>query len=138
MLFIQLKVQKKSHLWWLYTSENYRNAYSAGKESACNKGGPGSMPGRKTRRRRNRPPTPALLGFPGGSDHEESACNAGDRGSLPGSGRSPGGGKGTHSSVLAWRIPQAEEPGGLQATGLQRVGHGLETTPQRQKRGSLL
>ena len=29
----------------------------------------------------------------------------------------------THSSVLAWRIPWAEEPGGLQSIGLQRVGH---------------
>ena len=29
----------------------------------------------------------------------------------------------THSSILAWRIPWTEEPGGLQPTGLQRVGH---------------
>ena len=29
----------------------------------------------------------------------------------------------THSSTLAWRIPWTEEPGGLQSTGLQRVGH---------------
>ena len=29
----------------------------------------------------------------------------------------------THSSILAWRIPRMEEPGGLQAMGLQRVGH---------------
>ena len=29
----------------------------------------------------------------------------------------------THSSILAWRIPQTEEPGGLQSTGLQRVRH---------------
>ena len=29
----------------------------------------------------------------------------------------------THSSILAWRIPQAEEPSGLQSMGLQRVGH---------------
>ena len=27
-----------------------------------------------------------------------------------------------HSSVLAWRIPWTEEPGGLQSTGLQTVG----------------
>ena len=27
----------------------------------------------------------------------------------------------THSSILAWRIPQTEEPGGLQSIGLQRV-----------------
>ena len=29
----------------------------------------------------------------------------------------------THFSILAWRIPWAEEPGGLQSIGLQRVGH---------------
>ena len=29
----------------------------------------------------------------------------------------------THSSVLAWEIPRTEEPGGLQSTGSQRVGH---------------
>ena len=29
----------------------------------------------------------------------------------------------THSSVLAWRIPWTEGPGGLQSMGSQRVGH---------------
>ena len=29
----------------------------------------------------------------------------------------------THSTTLAWRIPWTEEPGGLQSTGSQRVGH---------------
>ena len=29
----------------------------------------------------------------------------------------------THSSILAWRIPWTEEPGGPQSIGLQRVGH---------------
>ena len=29
----------------------------------------------------------------------------------------------SHSSILAWRIPWIEEPGGLQFMGLQRVGH---------------
>ena len=28
----------------------------------------------------------------------------------------------THSSILVWRIPWREEPGGLQSMGLQRVG----------------
>ena len=28
-----------------------------------------------------------------------------------------------HSSILAWRIPWTEEPGGLQSIGSQRVGH---------------
>ena len=29
----------------------------------------------------------------------------------------------THSSILAWKIPWMEEPGGLQSKGSQRVGH---------------
>ena len=33
-------------------------------------------------------------------------------------------GMATHSSILAWRIPRTEEPGGLQSVGSQRVGHG--------------
>ena len=33
-------------------------------------------------------------------------------------------GRATHSSILTWRIPWTEEPGGLQSMGLQRVGHG--------------
>ena len=28
-----------------------------------------------------------------------------------------------HSSILAWKIPWTEEPGGLQSMGSQRVGH---------------
>ena len=32
-------------------------------------------------------------------------------------------GMATHSSFLAWGIPWTEEPGGLQSTGSQRVGH---------------
>ena len=32
-------------------------------------------------------------------------------------------GKATSSSILAWRIPWTEEPGGLQSMGSQRVGH---------------
>ena len=34
----------------------------------------------------------------------------------------------THSSILAWRIPWTEEPGGLQSTRLQRVGHDWATS----------
>ena len=29
----------------------------------------------------------------------------------------------THSSILAWRMPWMEEPGGLQSIGSQRIGH---------------
>ena len=34
----------------------------------------------------------------------------------------------THSSILAWRMPWTEEPGGLQSTGLQRVRHDWATS----------
>ena len=51
----------------------------------------------------------------------ESACDAGDLGLIPGLGRSPG--EGSSSSILAWRIPRTEEPGGLQSMGSQKVGH---------------
>ena len=46
-----------------------------------------------------------------------------DVGSIPGLGRSPAGGHATHSSILAWRIPWTEEPGGLQSMGSYRVRH---------------
>ena len=49
----------------------------------------GKIPGR-----RDRLPTPVLLGFPCGSAGKESACNVGDLGSIPGLGRSTGEGKG--------------------------------------------
>ena len=38
----------------------------------------------------------------------------------------------THFSILAWEISWAEEPGGLQSMGSQRVGHGLVTKEQQQ------
>ena len=44
-----------------------------------------------------------------------------DVGSVPGLGRCPGGGHKNHSTVLAWRIPWTEEPGGLWSTGSQSV-----------------
>ena len=42
---------------------------------------------------------------------------SGDVGLIPGSGRSPGVGMATHSSVLAWKIPVAEDPGGYSPWG---------------------
>ena len=48
---------------------------------------------------------------------------------VPGSGRSPGEGNGTHDSILAWKIPQTEEPGGLQSMGSSRVRQDLATKP---------
>ena len=38
----------------------------------------------------------------------------------------------THSSILAWRVPWTEDPGGLQSMGLQRVKHNLATKQQQQ------
>ena len=64
-----------------------------------------------------------MLGFPGGLDGKESACNVGDPDSIPVSGRYPGEGMATHSSILAWKTPWTEEPGRLQSIGLQSVGH---------------
>ena len=59
------------------------------------------------------------LGFPGGSVVKSPTINAEDAGSIPGSGRSLEKEMATHSSILAWEIPQTEEPGGLQSMGLQ-------------------
>ena len=43
----------------------------------------------------------------------------------------------THSSILAWRIPWTEEPGGLQSMGVARVGHDLATKERERLRGSI-
>ena len=65
--------------------------------------------------------------FPGGSDGKASVYNAGDPGSIPGWGRSPGEGNG-NPLQYSWKIPWTEEPGGLQSTGSQRVGHDRATS----------
>ena len=49
----------------------------------------------------------------------ESACNVGDLGWEDPLEKDLA----THSSLLAWRIPWTEEPGGLQSMGLQTVRH---------------
>ena len=36
----------------------------------------------------------------------------------------------THSSILAWKIPRTEDPGGLLSIGSQRDGHNLATKQQ--------
>ena len=45
-----------------------------------------------------------------------------DRSSTPGRKDPLEEGKETHSSVLAWRVPWMEEPGGLPSRGSQRIG----------------
>ena len=62
-------------------------------------------------------------GFPGGASAEESACQSrrlqflslGQENTLEKE-------MATRSSILAWKIPWTEEPGGLQSMGPQRVG----------------
>ena len=93
---------------------------SAGKESTCNAGDPGLIPGLgKIPWRRDQLPTPISLGFPGGSDCKESACNAGDLGLIPSWEDPLEKEMATHSTVLAWRTSWTEEPGGLQSMGSQ-------------------
>ena len=59
-----------------------------------------------------------LKGCPGGAVVKNPPANAGDAkdtGLIPGLGSSPKEGNDTHTSILAWRIPWIEEPGGLQS-----------------------
>ena len=66
---------------------------SADKESACNAGVPGSIPGSGSPpvKGQDRLPTPVFLDVSGGSDSKKSACNTEDLSSIPGLGRSTGG-----------------------------------------------
>ena len=61
------------------------------------------------------------LGFPGGSDSKESAHNAETWLQSLGQEDPLEKGMAIHSSILAWRLPWTEEPGGLQSMGSQRV-----------------
>ena len=73
----------------------------------------------------------ALLSFPSGSVVKNQPANAGNTGDVSSS-------LGwedplqeemaTHSHILVWKIPRTEEPGVLQSTGLQRVGHNWACT----------
>ena len=67
-----------------------------------------------------------LEGLPGGSvvkNLPASAGDAEDRDWSPGSGEIPRGGHSNqeYASILLWKIPWTEEPGGLQSVGSQRV-----------------
>ena len=63
------------------------------------------------------------MGFPGGASGKELPANAGDRGDMGLIDDPLEEGMATHSSILAWRISWAEDPGGLQSLGSQRIGH---------------
>ena len=66
----------------------------------------------------------ALVGFPGGIGGKESICQCKRLRFNPWVRKIPLVEEmATHSSILAWRIPWTEEPGGLQAMGSQRIGH---------------
>ena len=67
-----------------------------------------------------------FMGFPMALVVENLPANSGDEGIwVPTLGQEDPleEGMATHSSILAWRIPWTEEPGGLQSMGSQRVGH---------------
>ena len=61
------------------------------------------------------------MGFPSSSEVKASACNAGDWVRSLGQEGPLEKEMATHSSILAWRIPWMEDPGGLQSTVSQRV-----------------
>ena len=62
-------------------------------------------------------------GFPSSSVVKNPPVNGGDASLMPGQEDALEEEMATHSSILAWRIPWTEEPGGLQSMGLQRGGH---------------
>ena len=69
----------------------------------------------------------SVMGFPdgtnGGKNKQTNTVDAGDirdAGSIPQLGRSPTRGVATCTIILAWRIPWAEEPGGLQSIGVTK------------------
>ena len=70
-------------------------------------------------------------GFPDVSTVKNPPANAGNAGSIPGSGRSPGERNATYSGILAWVIPQTEEPGGLQSMEVTRVRQDLASKQQQ-------
>ena len=76
----------------------------------------GKIPVGKIHWRRDRLPTAVFLGFPGGSAGKESAHSMGDLGWEDPLEK----GEATLSSILGWRIPSTEEPGGLQSMGLPK------------------
>ena len=63
------------------------------------------------------------MGFSSGADGKESAAMQEARVESLSQEDPLEKGMATHSSILAWRIPWTEEPGGLQSTEFQRVVH---------------
>ena len=71
-------------------------------------------------RERSCPCSRDLLGLPQGHSGKEPACTAREMGSIPRGEDPPGKETAAHAGTLAWKIPWAEEPGGLQSMGLQK------------------
>ena len=70
-------------------------------------------------------PRAAVTRLPGDANGKEPTCNAGDTRVRSLGRKDPLEEEiAAHSRILAYEIPWAEEPGGLQSTGSQRVGHG--------------
>ena len=86
---------------------------SVGKESACNAGDPGSIPGSE----------PESCSALVAQLVKNPACNVGDLGSIPGLERSPGRGNGNPLQYSCLENSMAEDPGRCQSVGSQRVGH---------------
>ena len=81
-----------------------------------------------------------LLGFPGGTSGKEPACQCKRRLGTPVPSLGPDDpreeGMATHSSTLAWRVPWAEEPDGLQTQGHKELGTTEVTWREHTQRGS--
>ena len=92
MVFIPLcsLLPSSSWSWYLVRTQWSFPGKSAGKESTCNAGDPGSIPGLgRSPREGICYPLQYSWAFPGGSDGKEFSCNVGDLGSIPGLGRFP-------------------------------------------------
>ena len=66
------------------------------------------------------------MDFPGGSVVKNSSAKARDAGSIPASGRSPGKGMATYSSILTWEMSWTEETGRPQFMRLQESNMTLQ------------
>ena len=92
---------------------------SAGKESTCNAGDPGSIPGSGSFPGEGMAyPLQYSWASPAAQEVKNLSAMRKTWGSIPRLGRSPGGG---HGNPLQYSC--LEKPGGLQSLGLQRVGH---------------
>ena len=127
----RLLFQLRHHLRQVITTNIQVMAFSgssAGKESACNAGGPGLIPGQEDPLEKGQATHSSILGLPWWLRQKESASSAGQLGSIPWVGK------------IHWRrawqptpvfLPGesswTEEPGGLQSHGVTKSLTGLST-----------